>query len=61
MNQLIEYENGDRVIWNGKADVLYHRTKIINKTDLLKATEDEIQSLITNPHNEDLLNAIKKR
>lgn len=59
--QLIEYENGDRVLWTGRADIHYHATKIVRLVDLHFAKEKEIEQLRINPHNDLLLAEIMKR
>lgn len=61
MAKLIIYENGDRIVWNGRAEIHYHRTKIIKEHDLNNADFDEIESLKKNPHQDLLLEEIHKR
>lgn len=61
MKKLIYYENGDKVVWSGRAEIHYHQTKIIEEHDITHATFDEIESLKKNPHDEKLLLAIKER
>lgn len=59
--KLIIYENGDRVVWNGRAEIHYHQTKIVEEHDITHATFDEIESLKKNPHQDSLLEEILKR
>ena len=59
--QLVEYENGDRVIWNGRAEIHYHKTKVMRTIDLHHAKDEEIERLKKNPHDADLLAEIAKR
>ncbi len=61
LKKLITYENGDKVVWNGRAEIHYHQTKIIQEDDLTHATFDEIKKLKENPHDQNLLLAIKSR
>lgn len=61
MKKLIIYENGDKVVWNGRAEIHYHQTKILQEHDLTHATWDEIEHLKKNPNDQKLLLAIKSR
>lgn len=59
--KLITYENGDKVVWNGRAEIHYHQTRIIKEEHLPGANEDEIEQLKKNPHNQQLLSTIQNR
>lgn len=61
MKKLITYENGDKIVWNGRAEIHYHQTEIIKEEDITHATWDEIENLKKNPHDKKLLLAIKER
>ena len=59
--RLITYANGDKVIWNGRAEIHYHQTPIIKEDDLTGANHDEIEELKKNPHDGALLAKIISR
>lgn len=59
--KIITYENGDKVIWSGRAEIHYHQTKIVKEVDLPYATFDEIKALKKNPHDDNLISSIQKR
>lgn len=59
--RLIQYENGDKLVWNGRAEIHYHKTKIMKEDDITHATFDEIVSLKKNPNNQKLISSIQER
>ncbi len=61
MKKIIYYENGDRVAWNGHADVSYHQAKVTKEVDLPSATDVEMASLKVNPNNDSLIATIQAR
>lgn len=61
MKKLITYSNGDKVVWDGRAEIHYHQTAIIKEDDITHATFDEIESLKKNPHDNALIAKIHSR
>ena len=59
--RLITYANGDKVVWNGRAEIHYHHTPIVNEEDLSVANHDEIVELKKNPHDNALIAKIHSR